>query len=178
MLAAGLALVAGPAVVLAEALHSKQEALALAFPEGVAVEPVSVVLTDAQALRVKELSGLPVESRLFTHYRGTRDGVVVGFAAIESHVVRTEPEVFLVVLEPDGTVRKVVLLAFYEPPEYKPSERWLEQFAGKRLDTDGWRVGRDIHGISGSTLTAHGIRDGVRRVVALHAVVMSPAAGK
>jgi hypothetical protein len=103
-----------------------------------------------------------------------RDGVLLGYAVIDSHIVRTLPEAFMAVLGPDGTVQRVVLLAFYEPPEYRPPERWLRQFEGRRLDTDGWRVGRDIHGISGATLTTHALRDAVRKITALHAVVMSP----
>lgn len=119
-------------------------------------------------------AGTAPESRLFTYYRGTRDDALTGFAVIDIHTVRTLPEALLVVLTPTGTVERVVLLAFHEPPEYRPSERWLGQFAGRRLDTDGWRVGRDLHGISGATLTAHAVRDAVRRIVALHAVVMQP----
>jgi hypothetical protein len=177
VLGAGLALAAGPAFVHSEVFHSKDEALALAFAEGTSVESQSVVLTDAQVARVKELGGIAPESKLFTYYRGRRDGALVGYAVIDTHTVRSLPEAILAVLRPDGAVDRVILLAFYEPPEYRPPERWLKQFPGRRLDTDGWRVGRDLHGISGATLTAHAIRDALRKITALHAVVMRPESG-
>lgn len=173
LLGAGLAL-AWPALVRAEVFHSKEEALALAFPAGTAVESRSMVLDDAQMARVQALAGTAPESKLFTYHVGRRDGAVVGYAVIDTHTVRSLPEAFLAVLAPDGTIERVLLLAFYEPPEYRPPERWLEQFVGRRLDTDGWRVGRDLHGIAGSTLTTHAIRNALRKITALHAVVMRP----
>jgi hypothetical protein len=133
------------------------------------------VLTDAQAAEVKALAGAELESKLFTYHRATRDGRVVGYAVIDSHTVRTLPEALLAVLSADGAVERVVILAFYEPPEYRAPDRWLEQFRGRRLDTDGWRVGRDLHGLTGATFTTHAIRSALRRIVALHAVVMTPA---
>jgi hypothetical protein len=147
----------------------------MAFPDGAVAESVSAVLTEAQIAEVKALAGVDVDSKLFTYFRGVLDGKVVGYAVIDSRVVRTEPEVFMAVLKPDGVVDRVVMLAFYEPPEYKPPDRWLQQFEGRRLDSGAWRVGGDIHGLSGSTLTAHAIRDSLRKIAALHKVVMSPA---
>jgi hypothetical protein len=156
-------------------LHSREEALALAFPGGTTLESVTVVLTDAQADEVKALAGVELESKLFSYHRGMRDGRLVGYAVIDSHNVRTLPEAILVVLSPDGEVERVVILAFHEPQEYRAPDRWLEQFAGRRLETDGWRVGRDLHGISGSTFTTNAIRNAVRKIAALHTVVMKPA---
>jgi hypothetical protein len=161
--------------VRAEVFHSRDEALALAFPEGTTAQSVSVVLTDAQVAEVQALAGVKLESQLFTYHRGVRDGRVVGYAVIDSHTVRTLPEAFMAVLSPEGTIERVVMLAFYEPPEYRPPDRWLEQFHGRRLETDGWRVGRDIHGLSGATLTSHAMRNALRKIAALHAVVMKPA---
>jgi hypothetical protein len=162
----------------AEVFHARDEALALAFPPGTAVETINAFLTDEQVEAVRRLAGVEMDSRLFTYHRGTRDGEVVGYAVIDSHVVRTLPEAFLAVLAPDGEVRRVLLLAFYEPPEYRPPERWLEQFIGRRVDRGDWRIGRDLHGLSGATLTAHAMRDALRKIVVLHDVVMRPAGAR
>jgi len=77
----------------------------------------------------------------------------------------------LIVVAPDGTVGKMLLLAFYEPPEYEPSERWLEQFPGQQLGPD-LKVDRDIHGIAGSTLTSHAVTTAVRRTLASFQVLI------
>ena len=154
---------------------AKDEALALAFP-GASVTAKSVVLTEEQVAAVKERAGVSLDSRLLTYYTGVRDGTVVGYAIIDSHVVRTLPEVFLALLSPTGTIDRVVMLAFYEPSEYLPPERWLEQFNGRNVSGGGWRLGRDLHGISGATLTSQAVRDGLRKIVVLHDVVIRPVA--
>lgn len=156
--------------------YAKDEALALAFP-GASVVARTAVLTEEQAAAVKERCGVALESRLVTYYTGVRDGAVTGYAIIDSHVVRTLPEVFMALLTPDGRIDRVILLAFYEPREYLPPDRWLEQFTGRGLSGDGWRIGRELHGISGATLTAQAIRDGLRKVLAVHDVVIRPVAG-
>jgi hypothetical protein len=173
------ALAAVLAFALAEAadaavFYAKDEALRLAF-DGAAVRTHTVFLTDDQAAAVRRRTGLDLESKLLTYYTGERDGVIVGYALIDTHVVRTLPETFLVVISPAGAIERVVLLAFYEPPEYLPAPRWLEQFHG-RVEEQGWRLGHDVHGISGATLTAHAVSEGLRRALALHAVVMQPRA--
>lgn len=174
MLPALLAVVLAADGVRAEVYLAKDEALQVAFPAGTTVEPRTAFLTDAQLATLKA-EGIGVESKMFTYYRGTRDGEVVGYAVIDSHVVRTLPEAFMAVLRPDGTIDRVVMLAFYEPPEYAPKESWLGQFHGRELNGSGWRVGRDVHGISGATLTAHAIAGALRKIVALHGLVMRPA---
>jgi hypothetical protein len=112
-----------------------------------------------------------VETRLVRIWRGLRGGEVQGYAMIDVHEVRTHPEAFLVVLSPEGSVRSVRLLAFHEPLEYMPSERWYGQFDGKSL-ADALRVGGDVHGIVGATLSAQATARGVRRALALHRVLI------
>jgi Na+-translocating ferredoxin:NAD+ oxidoreductase RnfG subunit len=99
----------------------------------------------------------------------------VGYAVVDSRIVRTMSEALLVVLARNGEVQRVVLLAFHEPPEYGPGEQWLTQFGGRRATDNAWRVGHDVHGISGATLTAHAARDAVSQIAVLHELVMVPA---
>jgi hypothetical protein len=77
---------------------------------------------------------------------------------VQSHVVRTKRETLLVAFEPDGRIRRIAVIAFLEPPEYKPSDRWLSQFAGKGT-SDRLAVGDDLAPISGSTLSARGVAE-------------------
>jgi hypothetical protein len=170
-----LLIVAVPVRARGEVFHSKTEALALAFPADVTVRPETAFLTREQLAAVKERSGVEPDSELFTYYVGRRGDDVVGYAVIETHVVRTLPETILAVLTPDGRVDRVVLLAFHEPREYMPPERWLRQFDGRALDGQGWRLGHDIHGISGATLTADAIPRGLRKILLLHDLVMRPS---
>ncbi|MDX1648513.1 MAG: FMN-binding protein [Myxococcota bacterium] len=163
--------VALPAPGGAEVYLSRKEAIAEAFPEAERVEERTVILDDAQARAVESLARTPLESRLVTIYEGRADGGVTGYAFIDVHTVRTLPEAFLVVVSPEGEVAQLRLLAFYEPPEYAPAEGWLAQFDQRRLD-DRLRLGGEIHGIAGATLSSRAVTGGVRRALALFEVVV------
>ncbi len=150
---------------------SQQEALAWAFPDADAVDAQSFVLTDDQVRRVEELARAKLDSKLVRLFTATKDGAVQGYAFIDQHTVRTLPEAFLVVLAPDGSVRRLRVLAFYEPPEYRPPERWLHQFEGKTAEAP-LRLQRDVHGIAGSTLSSQAVTGGVRRSLGLYQVLV------
>jgi hypothetical protein len=171
--AAAVALCA--AAVLAAAVHpclakvfmTQEEALKAAFPAGVAPQRETAFLTDAQAEAVEKASGQPVASRVVTYYKGA--GLTAWF---DTHLVRTLPETVMVVVNDAGEIVRVDILSFSEPEEYKPRPRWLEQLHGRRL-TEDLSLRRDIHGISGATLSARAIVGATRRVLALHGAVQA-----
>lgn len=162
-------LFAAPAV--GEVYLSQREALALAFPGADRIEKRSVVLDDAQAATVEKLSGAKLESRIVTLHEGFRGEQRLGYALIDIHTVRTLPEAFMVVLSPEGHVAGLRMLAFYEPSEYKPSERFLAQFDARALGPE-LRLGGAIHGIAGSSLSSRAVTLGVRRSLALYEVLV------
>ncbi|MGH0032207.1 MAG: FMN-binding protein [Myxococcota bacterium] len=170
----GLALPAVPLPAGAKVFYSRNEAVQLAFPEADRIEDETVLLGDEQVDRIQSLAKSELESRLVRVYRGFRGGELLGYAIIDVHNVRTLPEAFLVVLSPQGQVRNLRVLAFHEPLEYKPSDRWYDQFenASSRRTL---RLGRDVHGIVGATLSARATTRGVRRALALYEVVLQDA---
>lgn len=134
------------------------DALGAAFPDAERFDATDVLLTDEMARRLDELARSRIPERMVTFYAARRGDAVLGFAVVQAHVVRTKRETLLVAFEPDGRIRRIVVLSFLEPPEYRPSERWLGQFAGK-ASTDRLAVGDDLAPISGSTLSARGVAE-------------------
>lgn len=160
-----------PAAPSAKVYHSRTEALALAFPDAERVETRTHVLTDEQRDEIQRLSGAALDSKLVKLYWGVKSGEVQGYAFIDVHTVRTLPEAFLVVLDRSGEVRSLRVLAFYEPLEYQPADRWYGQFERKTL-REPLRLGDDIHGVVGATLSARATTQGVRRALALYQVLV------
>jgi hypothetical protein len=155
----------------AKVFYSREEAVKLAFPNADRVEDEAVLLDDEQLGRIEDLSRSKLETRLVRVYRGYREDALLGYAFIDVHNVRTLPEAFLVVLSPAGEVRSLRVLAFHEPLEYMPSERWYDQFRDKSLQQP-LRLGGDVHGIVGATLSAQATTLGVRRALAFYAVML------
>jgi hypothetical protein len=155
----------------AKVFYNRTEALALAFPEADHIEDETHVLAEDQVARIESLSHSQLESRLIRIYTGFKGSEAIGYAFIDVHNVRTLPEAFLVVLSPEGEVRTLRVLAFHEPLEYKPGDRWYEQFEDKSIEAP-LRLGGDVHGIVGATLSARATTRGVRRALALYEVVV------
>lgn len=151
-----------------QAVITREEALASVFP-GAEILSGRLYLDSSQVDRIKELSGEDVPSRIVARYIARRDGAVVGRAYIDTHVIRTKKESLLISLEADGTVRRIDVTAFLEPPEYMAQVQWRRQYYERPLSR-GLQVGRSIRPIAGATLTARAINSAVRRVLALDQV--------
>ncbi|HYG67219.1 MAG TPA: FMN-binding protein [Anaeromyxobacteraceae bacterium] len=156
LLALPLLLAAGSA--RAQLGGGEEAAIRALFPGADRIEARDVLLTDALVARIERLARARVQERLVTFYAAHRAGAVAGYAVIHSHVVRTKRETLAIAFEPDGRIRKIQVLAFLEPEEYRPSDRWLAQFAGKG-PADPLRVGDDVVNATGSTLTSRGIAE-------------------
>ncbi len=169
--AALLALSAAPPAAEAKVFFSRQEALELAFPEADRIETETYVLEDTEVEKIEELAKSPIDSKLVKIYTGVKNEQVIGYAVIDMHRVRTLPEAFLVVLSPEGSVRSLRVLAFHEPLEYLPADRWYRQFDDKTL-SEPLRLGRDVHAVVGATLSARATTRGVRRILAFYEVLI------
>ena len=143
---------------------TREEALAAVFP-GATVKAERVFLTRSQRADIADRARVDVESGLVARYVATSGGVVVGRAYIDTHVVRTKRESLLISLNADGTVRRIDVTAFLEPPDYLASARWLRQYEGRGL-SDDLAVRRAIRTIAGATLTGAATNAAVRRVLA------------
>lgn len=167
------------APVRAEVFASQQEALQDAFPGAERIERRTVLLGESEARAVEARAQYRLESRIVTWHVGMQGERVLGYAFIDVHNVRTLPEAFMVVLSPEGRVTQTRILAFYEPQDYLPTERWLTQFNGWLPDTMQARA-NGVHGISGATFSTRAVNGGVRRALALYelqAAVAAPAHG-
>lgn len=151
--------------------YSKTEALDLAFGAGPEVEMLPLFLTEQQVADVERLARAKLDSALFTFYVGRRrNGKIVGYAAIESHTVRTKPETLLILVSPEGEVEKIEVLAFHEPPEYQPTAPWFAQMYRRALAQLDFNS--EIQGISGATLSARSALTSVRKVLAIYQLVV------
>lgn len=160
-----------PTLASAKVFASQNQALREAFPDATRIERDTKVLVGSDFERIKDLTKDDRPAKVVVIHTAYRDDALLGYAHIDVHNVRTKPEAFMVVLTPDGVVRSVRVLAFHEPLDYLPTDRWYAQFEGKTRE-DRMRVGGDIHGVVGATLSAQAASDGVRRMLAYFEVLL------
>ena len=150
---------------------SREQALAAVYPDA-DIRAEQIFLTPAQQKEVLTQADADVPTVHYALYVASKDGKVIGYAYIDTHIVRTKRESLLVSLDAGGQVLRVDVTAFLEPAEYKASEAWLRQYRDRTL-TDDLAVNRAIRPIAGATLTARATNDAVRRVLAIDQVLRS-----
>lgn len=150
--------------------YSKSEAMELAFGQEATVEMLTLFPDDQEMQRIEQMARVKMDSAIFTFYVGKKAGRLLGYAAIETHTVRTKPETLLVVLSEDGKLRGMHTLAFHDPPEYLPPARWFAQMYGKPLQE--LSLNREIQGITGATLSTRAALNSARKVLAVYQVMI------
>jgi len=145
-----------------------------AFPD-CAIERTTAYLDEAKRARVRALTGDDGKGVVYP-YRVAKDGVLIATVYLDRHVVRSKMETLMVAVGADGSLTRVEVLAFAEPKKYRPRQGWYDQFAGTSLATRP-RIGRNIDGISGATLTSRATTRAAVRTLATHAVLDGDGAG-
>jgi len=147
----------------ARVLMTQQQALAAAFPAGVAVAREKFFLTPQQLATARKESGVDFTDQLIVRYAGANGT----YAYFDTHRVRTLPETVMIVVNGDGSIARVDILSFDEPTDYFPKRRWIDQLLRRKLN-DELALDRAIHPISGASLTGRAIVNASRKVLALH----------
>ena len=154
----------------ARVLLTQEQALATAFPPPLTVTRQKFFLTPEQLAAARKESGVDFDDHLIVRYAAS-DGRVAYF---DTHRVRTEPETLMIVVNPDGSVERVEILAFSEPTDYFPKRHWLDQLLHRKLDGE-LALNRGVRPISGASLTGRAIVNATRKVLALHRVLAGVA---
>jgi len=149
---------------------SREEALKAAFPDA-EIRQSMVFLTQEERKEASKLAGVPVESALVARYDAFKDQKSIGRAYLDTHLVRTKKESLLIILNQDGKIRRIEIVAFLEPPEYIPSEKWYQQFEGKSLQPE-LQLKKEIHPVTGATLTAQASTEAARRILAIDQILL------
>lgn len=160
----------------AKVLLTTDQALKLAFTKG-DVERKTVFISDAQVRGIEKKSNVKMPGKIVIYYQGRANGKTLGYAFFDTHTVHSMPETAMIVVNPDGTVRQVELLAFSDSPEFQPQEKWLAEFKGKPLNDSLW-VKRGIDSMTGASLTSWALTGAVRKTLATFQVAVSGAGVK
>ncbi|WP_457622015.1 FMN-binding protein [Persephonella sp.] len=134
-------------------LIKPEEALKGLFPEG-EIDKKNILLKKKQAEEVVKLSKIKLKSKIVTVYLVRKKDKTVAYGILDTHKVRTKNEAVLYILDKNCSLKDIEIIAFYEPPEYIPSDRWLSIFEGKKNREDI----KQIPNITGATLSARAVK--------------------
>ena len=144
------------------------EAQALMFP-GETLTPHSVDLTDAQVSAIENASDTDVLSKNLKAWKASSGGWFI----VDQVVGKHEFIPIALALDTNGAVKDVEILEYRESyGDEVRNPKWRAQFTGKQNGAT-MRLTEDIQNISGATLSSKHITDGVRRLLATHAIILA-----
>ena len=164
-------------VVYALPYLSREEAFSLAFPDTDTIQQKSAVLLPWQQKKVAELSRESMPPRIIRYLKGFQKEQVTGYALVSRTKGKADRFKFMVAVSPDGSVKQVSILS-YQGTRGKGicKKRFLKQFIGKAL-SDPIRVNRDIHAVTGATMSSMALAKEVRIAIACLKVISEAAPG-
>lgn len=126
------------------------------------------VLTQKQWDAVEKNAKVELHPALDGKYHffiGEKDGQIVSYVVIDVVYGKRGPIQYMIILSPGGKIKEVVLLEHSERLG-KPSavRRFLRQFTGKTV-RDKLRFKKDIHAVTGATVSSRSISNGIRKAV-------------
>lgn len=170
-----LVLACAPSVASAEPaiqrFRTEREALELAFPDADRFETHELAITGDVRAALEERLREPFPFRRVEVHDAHRGEVRLGRAVVTEEVGKYRPITFLVAVDPSNAVKRVELLVFREPYGAEVAARaFLAQYEGRRTG-DRLRVGKDIDGLTGATLSAAALSKGIRRTLYFFEVI-------
>jgi hypothetical protein len=162
---AGIVIAGGPAY--ATVFLSVEQAQSVLFP-GATFQPDTRMLTDEQVKAIERASGVNVRSKQMKVWRVSTGGWFI----VDEVVGKHEYIPFALGLDDRGAVKGVEVLEYREAyGDQIRNPEWRKQFLDKGPDTK-LQLGKNIHNISGATLSCKHITDGVQRLLATYELVL------
>lgn len=167
-----------PAITIAASgVHATQylsieQAQRLMFPDAVQFDQRPVRLTDEQKRAVEAASGARVRRADQSVWIARASDRVLGWFLVDEVYGKHEFITYALALGPEGAVKQIEVMDYRESYGYEIRKpEWRSQFTGKTR-ADVLKLDADIRNISGATLSCAHITDGVRRLLALHDLVL------
>jgi len=147
---------------------TKKQALEIAFPGADTIKKEKHWLTEDEIDAIEKLCLQKIKEIRFTFYSGIKNGKPMGYMLIDNIIGKSFPITFMTVLNIDGTVRDVEIMVYREPQGWEVRYKtFRSQFYGKDSSSDS----REIHSISGATLSVNSIKIGVYKALAAYKVL-------
>lgn len=152
---------------------TQSEALKTAFGTTM-VERRTAFLAQEQIARINSLLKDKFDSRVVSYYIDKDAAGIPAYAFFDRFSASEHPITLMAAIKPDGTVKTIRILAFYDSEDYLPSKEWLARFEGVGLNTLSWsRTG--IKNTPGALVVADTITENVRHLLAAFEVIVRDA---
>jgi hypothetical protein len=164
------ALIAAPGYAV-QYLTEEQAQKAL-FPPGARFAPYPLELNAGERAAIEDASGQRVRERRPQVWRVTAGDRPAGWFFVDQVIGKHEFITYALAVDAEGAVLGIEIMDYRETygGEIRNAQ-WRRQFAGKRQG-DKLKLGADIRNISGATLSCRNVTNGVKRLLAMRALLL------
>jgi Na+-translocating ferredoxin:NAD+ oxidoreductase RnfG subunit len=149
-----------------------EQAQRVLFPDASDFEARPVVLDSAQIAAIESATGVAVRTPRHDVWAARRDAALRGWFVVDEVIGKHELITYALALSPEGRILGIEVLAYRENYGYEiRNPAWRAQFAGKSR-ADALTLDSDIRNITGATLSCRHVTEGVRRLLAVHALAL------
>lgn len=145
----------------AKILISPLDAMKQSYTNEAVIVKKNILLSKVQASKIEKAARTKLSSKIFRVFKATKDSKLLGYGILINKKVRSKNAVVIYFISNESLLKSIEIIAFNEPLEYLPSEKWNSQFENIRTDKM-LRVSKEIPTITGATLSARSITDGSR----------------
>lgn len=150
-----------------------QQAQQVLFPHATVFLDSAISLTDAQRDDIKKIAGVRQRQNVQKAWRAEKNGELVGWFMVDEVIGKHDFITYAVAMTSEGKVLGIEILSYRETHGGQVRQpQWRNHFVGKTLQ-DTFKLGQDIPNISGATLSCRNVTDGVKRLLAIHQVVLT-----
>ena len=153
---------------------TREEALRLAFGPSASITEERRALDPTVRADVEQRLGRPVPEQSFAFYVGRSASGVEGYGVVLEELGKHEPITFFVAISPKGSVKDVMVLEYRETRGGDVRQKgFLKQYVGK-TSHDPLELEEDITPISGATISARAMSDGVKKALVIWEAIYQP----
>jgi Na+-translocating ferredoxin:NAD+ oxidoreductase RnfG subunit len=134
--------------------------------------PVDIKLDKQQLADIKKMAGVPQRTASPKIWLASQNGTALGWMIIDEVIGKHDYITYAAAISVDGHVLGIEIMSYRETHGGQIiNPAWRAKFRGKVL-ADPFKLNTDIPNISGATLSSRNVTDGVKRLLALHAVAL------
>lgn len=152
--------------LLAKVLVSPVDVMKSSFPSS-EIHKKNILLKAQEFKNIQTVAKVKMRSKIFKVFTAKESEETLAYGILINRKVRSKNAVVLYVISPDSLLKSIEIIAFNEPLEYMPSQKWEEQFQAVSTQKN-LHLGQDIVTITGATLSARTITDGSRLAFAFY----------
>ena len=124
--------------------------------------------------KIKSAAGVRVKQKRIQAWKVQRDKRDMGWFFIDKVIGKHELITYAIAIDTHNLIKGLEIIEYLETHGGEvQQQKWRQQFIGKNLVNSRLKLGKDIDGISGATLSSRNITDGVRKLLLIKELLES-----